>query len=233
MFPVQQSQLIFESSGHEIQMDCFAPQANGQRFPAVIGLHGSGGGYPVVAVPARLLAAQGFAVYVPHYFQRTGTEWVSDRGMMIRHAPAWMKTVWDAVSFVARQPHTDPDRIALLGFSLGAYLSLGLSTIDDRVKAVVDFFGGFPKEMKLFMRRLCPVLILHGDADDTVPVSEALYLKDLLEKKRVPYELKIYPGVGHGFGPDIMTDAAHRTLAFLRRYLAGGSTSGTSARFST
>jgi carboxymethylenebutenolidase len=228
MFPVQQSQLIFESSGHEIQMDCFAPQANGQRFPAVIGLHGSGGGYPVVAVPARLLAAQGFAVYVPHYFQRTGTEWVSDRSMMIRHAPAWMKTAWDAVSFVARQPHTDPDRIALLGFSLGAYLSLGLSAIDDRVKAVVDFFGGFPKEMKLFMRRLCPVLILHGDADDTVPVSEALYLKDLLEKKRVPYELKIYPGVGHGFGPDIMTDAAQRTLAFLRTYLTGGSSSGTS-----
>ena len=226
MFPIAQSQLTFDSSGHTIQIDCFSPQANGQRFPAVIGLHGSGGGYPVVAVPARLLAAQGFAVYVPHYFERTGTEWVSDRGEILRHAPAWMKTVWDAVSFVSRQPHVDPERIALLGFSLGAYLSLGLSAIDDRVKAVVDFFGGFPKEMKLFIRRLCPVLILHGDADHTVPVSEALYLKDLLEKKNVPYELKIYPGAGHGFAPDIMMDAAERTLSFLRRHLAN--TEGTS-----
>ena len=229
MFPVTQSQAVFESSGHEIRIDCFIPEANGKRFPAIVGLHGSGGGYPVVAVPARMLAAQGFAVYIPHYFQRTGTDWVSDRSTIIRHAPAWMKTIWDAVSFASRQSHTDPDRIGLLGFSLGAYLSLGLSTIDDRVKAVVDFFGGFPKEMKLFVRRLCPVLILHGDADDTVPVSEALYLKDLLEKKQVPYELKIYPGVGHGFGPDIMTDAAQRTLSFLQRYLSAPDLAGTSS----
>lgn len=226
MFPVQQSQLTFDSSGHEIQIDCFAPQANGRRFPAVIGLHGSGGGYPVVAVPARLLAAQGFAVYIPHYFERTGTEWVSDRGTILRHAPVWMKTVWDAVSFVSRQPHVNPDCIGLLGFSLGAYLSLGLSAIDDRVKAVIDFFGGFPKEMKLFARRLCPVLILHGDADQTVPVTEAFYLKELLEKKQVPYEMKIYPGAGHGFAPDVMMDAAQRALAFLQRHLS--SAQGTS-----
>lgn len=223
MFSVNTAQLVFESSGHVIRMDAYVPESSGHKMPAVIGLHGSGGGYPVVAVPARLLAAHGFAVYIPHYFQRTGTEWVSDRGTILRHAPAWMKTVWDAVSFVSRQSNTDPNRIGLLGFSLGAYLSLGVSVIDDRVKAVVDFFGGFPKEMKLFIRRLCPVLILHGDADETVPVSEAIYLKDLLEKKQVPYELKIYPGEGHGFGPDIMMDAGQRTLAFLQRHLDGTS----------
>jgi carboxymethylenebutenolidase len=220
MYSVSESELAFESGGKQIRIDCFAPTANGQRFPAVVGLHGSGGGYPVVAAPARLLAAQGFAVYIPHYFQRTGTELVSDRATILCHGPAWMKAVWDSVSFTARQPHVDPERIALLGFSLGAYLSLGIAAIDDRVKAVVDFFGGFPKEMRLFMRRLCPVLILHGEADKTVPVEEAHYLRQLLEKKNIPYEMNIYPGVGHGFGPEIMRDAGLRTLSFLKRYLA-------------
>lgn len=148
MYSITQSQLSFESGGKPIRVDCYAPSGNGQRFPAVIGLHGSGGGYPVVAGPARMLAAQGFAVYVLHYFDRTGTEWVSDRRTILRHGPAWMKTVWDAVSFVSRQPHVDSERIGLLGFSLGAYLSLGIASIDHRVKAVVDFFGGFPREMK-------------------------------------------------------------------------------------
>jgi carboxymethylenebutenolidase len=87
------------------------------------------------------------------------------------------------------------------------------------VKAVVDFFGGFPREMKLFARRFCPVLILHGDADNTVPVSEAHYVAEIAERKRVPYEMKIYPGVGHGFGPETMLDAAQRTLLFLQRHL--------------
>ncbi|HZI46666.1 MAG TPA: prolyl oligopeptidase family serine peptidase, partial [Pyrinomonadaceae bacterium] len=74
-------------------------------------------------------------------------------------------------------------------------------------------------EMKLFMRRFCPVLILHGEADDTVPVSEAHYIAQLAEKKNVPYELQIYPGAGHGFTPEIMADASQRTLNFLRKYL--------------
>jgi carboxymethylenebutenolidase len=219
MFDINQSQLSFESGGQQVRLDCYAPSANGQRFPAVIGLHGSGGGYPVVAVPARMLAAQGFAVYVVHYFDRTGTEWVSDKATILRHAPAWMKTVWDSISFVSRQPHVDAERIGLLGFSLGAYLSLGIASIDNRVKAVVDFFGGFPREMKLFMRRFCPVLILHGDADAMVPVFEAHQVAEIAERKQVPYEMKIYPGVGHGFGPETMRDAAQRTLLFLQRHL--------------
>lgn len=172
-----------------------------------------------MARPAEMLAAQGFAVYVLHYFDRTGTQWVSDRATIIRNAPAWMKTIWDAVTFVSKQPHVDAERVGLLGFSLGAYLSLASAAIDSRIKAVVDFFGGFPKEMKYFMRRFCPVLILHGEADETVPVSEAHYIREVAERKNVPYEMKIYPGVGHGFGPEVMLDAAQRTLNFLNRYL--------------
>src|SRR6202040_350224 len=136
-----------------------------------------------------------------------------------RHFPAWMKTLWDAVSFVARQPQVDPERIGLLGFSLGAYLALSASAIDSRIHAVVEFFGGMPKEMKLFMRRLCPVLILHGDQDKTVPVEEAYNLQKLLEKKNIPYEIKIYPKVGHGFEAESWKDAGQRSLQFLQKHL--------------
>jgi carboxymethylenebutenolidase len=124
MHRIVECQLSFESGGKPIRLDCYAPETNGQRFPAVIGLHGSGGGYPLVMVPGRVLAAQGFAVYVLHYFNRTGTTWVSDRATILRHGPAWVKTVWDAISFVGQQPQVDPERIGLVGFSLGAYLSL-------------------------------------------------------------------------------------------------------------
>jgi carboxymethylenebutenolidase len=124
------------------------------------------------------------------------------------------------VSFVARQPQVDPERIGLLGFSLGAYLSLSNATIDSRIRAVVEFFGGLPKEMKFFMKRLCPVLILHGGADHTVPVEEAYHLQGVLEKKHIAYEMQIYPGAGHGFSGEIWHDAGLRTLGFLKKHLA-------------
>jgi dienelactone hydrolase len=220
MYSTIQSELSFESGGKSIRLDCFLPSTNGQRFPAIIGLHGSGGGHASMAEPASLLAARGYAVFVLHYFERTGTTEIDGLATIARNFPAWMKTIWDAVSFVAAQPSVDPERIGLLGFSLGAYLALSAAAIDSRVKIVVDYFGGFPKEMKLFMRRFCPVLILHGDQDATVPVAEAYHLQQMLEKKQIPYEIKIYPGVGHGFSGEIWRDSGLRTLAFLNQHLA-------------
>ena len=175
-----------------------------------------------MADPAGLLAEQGFAVYVLHYFDRTGITEIDGLQTIFRHFPLWMKTLWDAVSFVARQPQVDPERIGLLGFSLGAYLALSASAIDSRVQAVVDFYGGMPKEMKFFTRRLCPVLILHGEQDKTVPVEEAYHLQQMLEKKQIAYEIQIYPGAGHGFSGETWRDASLRTLAFLEKHLASG-----------
>jgi len=173
--------------------------------------------------PATLLAQRGFAVFVPHYFERTGTHGVADKQTAVRYFPLWGKTIWDAISHLQELPRVDPQNIGLVGFSLGAYLALSVAAVDSRVKAVVEFFGGFPKEMKLFMRRLCPTLILHGENDATVPVSEAYHLQELLEKESIPHEVQIYPGVGHGFTGEIWEDAGRRTLAFLQKYLATNS----------
>jgi dienelactone hydrolase len=220
MHSISQSHLWFESGGRNIGLDCFLPTDNGRKFPAVIALHGSGGGHISMAEPASLLAAQGYAVYVLHYFDRTGTTHVDGLATIARNYPAWMKTLWDAVGFIAGQPQVDAERIGLLGFSLGAYLSVSAASIDPRVKAVVEYFGGLPKEMKLFMRRLCPMLILHGDQDKTVPVEEAYHLQQVLAKRQIPYEMQIYPGVGHAFSGDVWTDAGLRTLVFFNKYLA-------------
>jgi dienelactone hydrolase len=224
--PVTQSPLVFESGGKSIRLVVYLPEKTdssipASSIPAVVALHGAGGNVAGMERYASALAARGYAVYLLHYFDRTGPQ-PEDLSTMKRHFPAWMKTLWDAISFVEKQPQVDRERIALIGFSLGAYLSLANSAIDPRVKAVVEFFGGMPREMHLFMRRLCPVLILHGEADPTVPVAEAYELQKLLEKKRIPYEIKIYPGAGHGFEADVWKDAGERSLNFLQKYLAAG-----------
>jgi carboxymethylenebutenolidase len=217
--PITQAPLVFRSSGKPIRLCAYLPEAAHARVPAVVALHGAGGDVSGMERYAGTLAAQGFAVYLLHYFDRTGIE-SADKATIIRNFPLWMKTLWDAISFVETQPQVDRERIALLGFSLGAYLSLANSAIDHRVKAVVEFFGGMPKEMNFFMRRLCPVLILRGEADATIPVEEAYHLQRLLEKKGIAHEIKIYPGAGHGFEDQtIWRDAALRSLQFLQKHL--------------
>jgi carboxymethylenebutenolidase len=215
---VAQAPLTFESGGKSIRLDAYLPDNLTGPLPAVIALYGAGGNVAGMESYAGVLASKGFAVYLLHYFDRTGTQF-ADKQIIFRNFPLWMKTLWDAISFIVEQPQVDKGRIALVGFSLGAYLSLANSAIDPRVKIVVEFFGGMPKEMKLFMRRLCPVLILHGEEDATVPVEEAYQLQKLLEKKRISYDMKIYPGVGHGFDAETWKDAGARSLGFLQKYL--------------
>src|SRR6202521_1034507 len=218
MSPIAQSQVVSQSGGKPVRLDACLPETLDGPVPAVIALHGAGGDVSSMERYATVLAAEGFAVYLLHYFDRTGVE-PADLQSMKRNFPLWMKTLWDAISFIETQPQVDRERIALLGFSLGAYLSVANSAIDPRVKAVVEFFGGMPKEMRFFMRRLCPVLILHGEADPTVPVEEAYQLQKLLEKKGIAHEIKVYPGAGHGFESEIWSDAGFRSLQFLRKYL--------------
>ena len=216
---IAQSRLTLKSGNKPIRLDAYLPDS-AKKLPTVLALYGSGGGIAGMNEPATMLAAQGFAVFVLHYFDRTGTAQVADKQTIFRNFPAWGKTVWDAISHIEEHPQVDVRRIGLLGFSLGAYLALSVASVDPRVKAVVEFFGGLPREMRLFMRRLCPVLILHGEADPTVPVQEAYDLQNLLEKKGLPCEIKIYPGAGHSFKNGDWRDAGMRTLQFLRKYLA-------------
>jgi carboxymethylenebutenolidase len=138
-----------------------------------------------------------------------------------------MKALWDVTSLIAEQNTIDPDRVGILGFSLGGYLATCLASIDARIKAAVEFSGGFPREMKLFMRRLPPTLVIHGEADDVIPVSEAHHLQELLANKNVPHEIQIYPGEGHHLAAEARGDADRRTISFFKKHLAPTGDPGT------
>jgi carboxymethylenebutenolidase len=214
---IQISRAAFESESQSITVEQFLPKAPG-RYPAILALHGSGGireGW--AEQPARLMAGRGYSVFVVHYFERTGTVW-ADPGTTRANFPDWMKTVGDAITFASQHASVEAKRIGLLGFSLGAYLALSVASVEARVKVVVEFFGGLPEELYGFTR-MPPVLILHGEEDHVVPVGEATRLKLLLERTSTPYEIKIYPGAGHGFSGLQLFDAGQRTIQFLKRYL--------------
>jgi dienelactone hydrolase len=214
---VQVANTTFESGGRAITVHEFVPSSPG-RYPTVLALYGSGGireGW--AEQPSRLLAAQGYSVFLVHYFDRTGTL-RADRDTTQANFPVWMGTIGDAISFATRHAQVDPSRIGLLGFSLGAYLALSVASLEPRVKAVVEFFGGVPPELHGFVR-MPPVLILHGEQDRVVPVSEATELQKLLERAGTPYEMKLYPDAGHGFNGLQWLDAGQRTVRFLKKYL--------------
>src|SRR5438270_4481966 len=212
----------FTSSGKQISIDHFAPRdsSTSQPRPAVIVVHGSGGGGWYFEKYAREFTATGCHVFIVHYFESTGTSYAVTE-TILKHFPDWQRTLADAVAHAAAQPGVDGQRIALLGISLGAYLSLAVAAQDERVSAVVDIFGGMPKHLGGGVRRLPPTLILHGDADPIVPVSEAYELEKILKRAGTEYQMRIFPGQGHRLSGLYQLEAGLLVAGFLTKHLRG------------
>ena len=51
----------------------------------------------------------------------------------------------------------------------------------------------------------CPVLILHGEKDENVPVTQAYLLRDRLTELKKEFEIKLFPDRPHGIGPEVTT----------------------------
>jgi carboxymethylenebutenolidase len=206
--------------GRPVRVETYAP-ADSDHHPAVILLHGADNFEPhavAYRTSAEQLAEHGYVTLLVHYFDATGTR-NADPDTIARNFLDWLETAAAAVSFAAGKENVEPDHIGFAGFSLGASLALSLATQDIRVAAVAEFYGSLPDLAAAFLKRMPPVLILHGTEDQLIPSSEAYKLQRLWESKGIPYEMKIYPGQGHGFTGAAVADAEARTLAFFDRYL--------------
>jgi len=61
----------------------------------------------------------------------------------------------------------------------------------------------------------CPVLILHGEKDVNVPVSQAYALRDRLTQLHKDFEIKLFPDREHSIGPEVIP----LTVDFFKRRL--------------
>ncbi|WP_456684399.1 dienelactone hydrolase family protein [Bradyrhizobium sp. P5_C11_2] len=217
----------FTSGARRIEVEWFAASGgsaggdgNGASSPAVLLLHGADGltfaaGYHLAA---RTIAALGYHVAFVHYLDRTGDRRVAYTRLR-QDFPLWAETVRDAVVWLADQPDTDAQRLGIVGISLGAALALTTAAAEPRVRAIVDYFGPLPEELKRERPRLPPTLILHGSADAIVPVSHARGLEQLLQEQGTAHEIRIYEGQGHGLSGPAQLDAATRVAGFLGQHL--------------
>jgi carboxymethylenebutenolidase len=216
-------QTTLSIGGKHIRLDAFEPHTSAPH-PALLLLHGAGGNADywldqLTPVIARL----GIAVYAVHYFDRTGTiradlQTLSD-GL---HVPLWLATIRDALVHIAARPGVNPSRIALVGISLGGFLSLALATLPDTpaIKAIVEISGGLvPPYDANATPEFPPTLILHGDADTVVSVTHAHQLDAKLTQLNVAHDMHLFRGETHWFTQAAQLRILAATADFLGRHL--------------
>lgn len=109
-----------------------------------------------------------------------------------------------------------PEQVMLFGFSQGTMMSLHVAPRrEDAVAGIVAFSGRLlePELLADETQSRPPVLLVHGDADDVVPIQSlphaAQALQDADWEEVFAHVMK---GTGHGIAPDGLSVA----LAFMR-----------------
>ena len=101
---------------------------------------------------------------------------------------------------LARHNLTD-DRLVLVGFSQGAMMALHAGLRRSKAPAGIIGFSGMlvsPETLKDEAVNRPPILLIHGDRDEVIPVDALFAATDGLAAAEIPVEWHLSPGLGHG-----------------------------------
>lgn len=195
-----------------------ADAASGDANSLVILLHGYGAdGNDLFGI------AQALAPHLPNTAFRSpnapepcavnpmGRQWFpiswldgSPEEAMAEGAQRAAKTLHAYLDEAMREEGMTPDRTIIIGFSQGTMMSLNVMLRRDEALAGVVGFSGRLVDIAGTgeITSKPPVLLVHGDQDEMVPVESIHEARAALEAAGVPVDTHISKGVGHGIAPD-------------------------------
>jgi dienelactone hydrolase len=204
-------------------------------FPAVVVLSGCLGVRSKDARWAERLRERGYVTLVPDSFTGRGLTTLEQRRDVCRGLTLWGGTraadVRASLAHLRTLPDVDAGRMAVVGFSHGAWAALELLAIasDDDVqglRAVIGFYPycGVVSRARWFGWRVdVPTMLLLAGEDQMVSPAQCQSVAEraAADGRRVTFT--VYPDAAHGFDwrtSAATEDAQRRVDAFLAEHLA-------------
>jgi len=239
---VRQERFVLTSDGLGLQVFVASPESENKPC-ASVQIHHAGGGYePIYEHMAVQIARRGMVGITMIHRGYPGS------GGRQEYGKGEITDIGNLAEEMLARPDIDPAGMGIMGYSRGAhnailamerfdYFRAGAlwSTPTDMVDHVnvnpwiSEMFGGFPDQAPdeyrirssiLFVDRIrCPLLLIHGEADDVVPVRHTLRLAEALEQLNKPFELRLVPNEGHIWSLEGFANNWRLTIEFFERNL--------------
>ena len=185
----------------------------GAKLPVVVLLHGGsgiGGSKNYVEVWASVLNTAGYGTFTVDSFTGRGALSPADVRIPFGKVAPIPRTIdaYRALQVLAKHPGVDPTRIVLMGFSHGSYAALYGNTErfqkqygspDLQYAAYISVYGICITRFRGDEGLTKPLLMLHGVADDWVPISKCREYAARLQRAGRKVSLIEYADAHHAF----------------------------------
>ena len=125
---------------------------------------------------------------------------------------------WPALHAELARYRLAADRLVLVGFSQGSMMALHVGLRRAVAPAGIVAYSGLlagPEHLATAKARP-PVLLVHGEVDELIPVEALHMAREALAGADIPVEWHVRPGLGHGIDPEAQWMAGHFIAQALR-----------------
>ncbi len=231
----------------------------GTKVPLILNIHGGPagvfqqnyiGGRGVY--PLATLASKGYAILRPNPRGSSGYGTEFRRANFKDWGFGDYEDLMTGVDHVIAMGVADPNRLGVMGWSYGGYMTSMIVTKTKRFKAasagapvtnmmsfngtadipgfIPDYFGGqayeipevYAKHSAMFNIKgvTTPTLVIHGEADVRVPISQGCEFYNALKNQGVPTRMIVLPRQPHGPNePKMQLAAMNANLEWFEKYL--------------
>jgi dienelactone hydrolase len=175
------------------------------KRPGIIVVHEWWGNNDYSQKRAKMLAELGYvALAIDMYGEGKQADNPDDAGKLATETMSNMKTAkakFEAgINFLKAQSHTNPKKIAAIGYCFGGGVVLNMAVLGEDLDGVVSFHGtpltdslSNPKQIK------AKILVCTGGDDPFVPKEQVDKFEKIMSDADIDYKVISYPGALHAF----------------------------------
>ena len=133
-----------------------------------------------------------------------GFQWfdlsIDDQNYVVSEVKKAEKILIEYIEQIKKKYNLDNSQIILSGFSQGCMMSINLGLVcNESFKSVIGFSGKIIDKDDLRKRIISKtdMLLFHGDADEVVPPSNLLEVKDFLERNKIKVDVNMIKNCSH------------------------------------